>query len=74
MTLMNNITIKYVVSSYARVRLVCAQTSLLCLLTTHDAAGSGQIGGAEMKKHREVSSLVTWSKAERSVMVFVAAA
>ena len=47
--------------------------SLLRLLTAHDAAGSRQIGGAEMEEHKKVSGLVTGSKAMRSVVVCVAA-
>ena len=43
------------------------------MFTAHDAVGARQVGGAEMKKHRKVSGLVTVSKAERSVIVFVAA-
>ena len=33
--------------------------SLLRLLTAHDAAGSRQIGGAEMEKHKKVSGLIS---------------
>ena len=46
--------------------------SLLRMFTAHEAVGARWVGGAEMKKHRKVRSLVTWSKVERSVFVFVA--
>ena len=39
----------------------------------HSSVGAKQVGGAEMKKHRKVSDLVTGSKGKRSVVVFVAA-
>ena len=47
--------------------------SLLRTFTAHDAVGVRQVGGAEMKKHRKVSGLVTGSKAKRSVIILVAA-
>ena len=43
------------------------------MFIAHDTVGARQVGGAEMKKHRKVSGLVTWSEAKRSVVVFVAA-
>ena len=43
------------------------KSSLLCLLTTHDTAGSGQISSAKMKDHREMSRLVSRSQAKRSM-------
>ena len=36
--------------------------SLLRLLTAHDAAGSRQIGGAEMEEHKKVSGLISGPK------------
>ena len=47
--------------------------SLLCMFTAHGTVGPRQVGGAEVKKHRKVSRMVTGSKAKRSVDVFVAA-
>ena len=47
--------------------------SLLCLLTAHDTAGSGKIGVAKVKEHREVSRLIPWSKAKRRIVKLVAA-
>ena len=49
------------------------KSSLLCLLTTHDAAGSGLISCAKMKEHREMSRLVSRSQAKRSIVKLVAA-
>ena len=46
---------------------------MLCLLTTHDTAGSGYIGVAKVEENREVSRLIPGSKAERSIVKFVAA-
>ena len=48
-------------------------SSLLCMFAAHDAVGARQVGGAEMKKHRKVSGLVTGSKGKRSVVKLVAA-
>ena len=47
--------------------------SLLRLFTTHDAAGSRQIGGTEMKETRKVSSLISRFQAKRSIVKLVAA-
>ena len=49
------------------------KSSLLCLLTTHYATGSGHISSAQMKEHREVSRLIPRSKAKRSIVKLVAA-
>ena len=46
---------------------------LLRMIIAHDAAGARQVGGAEMKIHRKVSVLVTWSEAKRSIVKLVAA-
>ena len=70
---MSNIAVKYVVSAHARVCYVCARPSLLRLLTARDAAGSRQIGGAEMEEHRKVSGLISGSKAKRCIVKLVAA-
>ena len=48
------------------------KSSLLGLLTTHDAAGPRQIGSTEMK-NRKMSSLVSRSQAERGIVKLVAA-
>ena len=47
--------------------------SLLCLLTTHDTAGSRQISSAKIKEHREMSRLVARSQAKQRVVKLVAA-
>ena len=47
--------------------------SLLCLLTAHNTAGSGKIGVAKVEEHREVSRLISESKAKRSIVKLVAA-
>ena len=49
------------------------KSSLLCLLTTHDAAGSGQIGIAKMKEHQKMSRLVPRSQAKQRVVKLKAA-
>ena len=49
-----------VVSACVHVCVSTLKSSLLGLLTTHDAAGSGQISGANMKKHRKMSRLVSF--------------
>ena len=49
------------------------KSSLLCLLTTHDTAGSGQIGIAKMKEHRKMSRLVPRSQAKQRVVKLLAA-
>ena len=45
---------------------------LLRMFTAHDAVGAREVG-AEMKKYKKVSGLVTGAKAKRSVVVFDAA-
>ena len=52
-----------------------ARSGLLCLrsLTTHDTAGSGQIGIAKMKEHQKMSRLVPRSQAKQRVVKLVAA-
>ena len=49
------------------------KSSLLCLLTTHDTAGSGKIGLAKVKEHRKMSRLVPRSKAKQRMVKLVAA-
>ena len=61
-----------VVSAYVLV-VSALKSSLLCLLTTHDAAGSGQISSAKMKEHLEMSRLVSRSQAKRNIVKLVAA-
>ena len=43
------------------------KSSLLCLLTTHDTAGSGKIGVAKVEEHRKKSRLIPRSKAKRAL-------
>ena len=45
---------------------------LLCLLTTHDTAGSGQISSAKMKEHRKMSRLVSRSQAKQRIVKLAA--
>ena len=49
------------------------KSSLLCLLTTHDTAGSRQISSAKMKEHRKMSRLVSRSQAKQRIVKLVAA-
>ena len=48
-------------------------SSLLCMFAAYDAAGSRQVGGAEMWEHREVSGLITRSEAKRCIVKLAAA-
>ena len=48
------------------------KSSLLCLLTTHDTAGSGQIGIAK-KEHQKMSRLIPRKQAKQRVVKLVAA-
>ena len=56
-----------------RIAVVYVVPSLLCLLTTHDTAGSGKIGIAKVKEHRKMSSLISRSQAKRNIVKLVAA-
>ena len=49
------------------------KSSLLCLLTAHNTAGSGKIGVAKVEEHREVSRLIPGSEAKRCIVKLVAA-
>ena len=49
------------------------KSSLLCMLTAHDTAGSRYIGIAKVEKHREVSRVIPGSKAKRCIVKLVAA-
>ena len=60
-----------VVSAYV-LYMSALKSSLLCSLTTHDTAGSGQIGIAKMKEHRKMSRLVPRSRAKQCVVKLVA--
>ena len=42
-------------------------SSLLCMFAAHDVVWTRQVGGAEMKKNRKMSSLVSRSQAKRSI-------
>ena len=46
---------------------------MLRLLTTHDTAGSGYIGVAQVEENREVSRLIPGTKAKRRIVKCVAA-
>ena len=63
-------------SSTSPLPLLCGfalKPSLLRMFTAHDAVGAPQVGGVEMEKHKRVSGLVTGSRAQCGVIVFVAA-
>ena len=49
------------------------KSSLLRLLTSHDTAGSRQIGIAKMKEHRKMGRLVPRSQAKQRIVKLVAA-
>ena len=48
------------------------QAPLPSVITAGDAVGSREIGGAQMKKYRKMSSCVLWSKREICIIEFVA--